>query len=130
MRKNYRQDRLGEEIKKVISELLHREIKDPRLSGIVSISGVEVTSDRSYATVYVSSLKSSDESADEQENILAAFRSAKGLFRREISRQIKLRHTPELIFKADNSMDYGRHITKIIDSLGIKRDEPEEHEEE
>jgi len=130
MRKSYRQDRLGEEIKKIISELLLREIKDPRLSGIVSISGVEVTSDRSYATVYVSNLLSSDENKEEQENVLAAFRSAKGLFRREIGQQLKLRHAPELIFKADNSMEYGRHISKIIDSLGIKKELSEDHEEE
>jgi len=130
MRRSFRQDRLGEEIRKIISELLLREIKDPRLSGIVSISAVEVTSDRSYATVYVSCLKSADESLEEQENILSAFRSAKGLIKREIGLQLKLRHTPELIFKADNSMEYGRHITKIIDSLGIKNDQPGEEKNE
>jgi len=133
MRKDYRQGRLGEEIRKVISELLRREIKDPRLSGMVSISGVEVTSDGSYATVYVSILGNEDgKNEEEQANVLAAFKSAKGLIKKEIGRQVKLRHIPDLIFKPDNSMEYGRHITKIIDSLGIKHDDPEdtEYEEE
>ncbi|MCL1808691.1 MAG: 30S ribosome-binding factor RbfA [Clostridiales bacterium] len=125
MRKTYRQGRLGEEIRKIISDLLLRDIKDPRLSGIVSISAVELTSDGSYATVYVSSLGSGEGRSGEQADILAAFSSAKGLIRREIGRQVKLKHIPELIFKTDNSMEYGRHITKIIDSLGIEHENPE-----
>lgn len=123
MGKGYRQGRLGEEIRKIISELLLREIKDPRLSGMVSISAVEVTADGSYATAYVSLLgmSSNQESSDEEkEEVLAAFRSAKGLIKREIGRQIKLRHVPELLFKMDTSMEYGRHITKIIHDLGIE----------
>jgi len=133
MRKDYRQGRLAEEIRKVISELLLREIKDPRLSGMVSISGVEVTPDGSYATVYVSVFGSEDgKNEEEQTNALAAFKSAKGLIKKEIGRQVKLRHIPDLIFKPDNSMEYGRHITKIIDGLGIKHDDSEdaEYEEE
>ena len=133
MKKNYRPDRLGEEIRRIISELLLREIKDPRLSGIVSISAVEVTSDGSYATVYVSALAGLyGKSEEEKEKALTAFRNAKGLIKREIGRQIKLKHIPELIFKADNSMEYGRHITQIIESLGIKHDDQEvgDYEEE
>ena len=127
MRKDYRQGRLGEEIRKTISELLLREIKDPRLSGIVSISGVEVTSDGSYATVYVSMLGNADgANEEEQANALAAFKSAKGLIRKAIGQNIKLRHVPDLLFKIDNSMEYGRHITKIIDSLGIAQDVSED----
>jgi len=121
MKKEYRQGRLGEEIRKVISDLLLREIKDPRLSGIVSISGVEVTSDRSYATVYVSTLDGGGNNEEKNEDVLTAFRSAKGLIRREIGNQIKIKHVPELIFKIDDSMVYGRRISEIIDSLGVKK---------
>ena len=129
MGKGYRQGRLGEEIRKIISDLLLREIKDPRLSGMVSVSAVEVTSDGSYATVYVTVLgPTSAEGAgeEEKEEVLAAFKSAKGLIKREIGRQIKLRHIPELLFKMDNSMEYGRHITKIIDELDIPKNAPED----
>lgn len=123
MGKGYRQGRLGEEIKKIIGELLLREIKDPRLSGLVSISAVEVTPDGSYATVYVTTLtitKDEEKAEKEKEDVLAALRSAKGLIKREIGRSIKLRHIPELIFKMDTSLEYGRHMSKIISGLGIE----------
>lgn len=133
MGKGYRQGRLGEEIRKIISELLLREIKDPRLSGMVSISAVEVTSDGSYATVYVSVLglsSSAEASEQEKEDVLAAFKSAKGLIKREIGRQIKLRHVPEVLFKMDTSMEYGRHITKLIHDLEIEGSKDENKDKE
>ncbi|MBK5246709.1 MAG: 30S ribosome-binding factor RbfA [Peptostreptococcaceae bacterium] len=136
MGKGYRQGRLGEEIRKIISELLLREIKDPRLSGMVSISAVQVTADGSYATAYISLLglsSSSEASEEEKEEVLSAFRSAKGLIKREIGKQIKLRHVPEVLFKMDTSMEYGRHITKLIHDLGIegnKNDNKDDEDEE
>ena len=126
MRRDYRQGRLGEEIRKITSELLLREIKDPRLSGMVSISEVEVTADGSYATLYVSIFGDDANNAEQQENVLAALKSAKGLIKKEIGRQVKLRHIPELIFKPDNSLEYGRHISSILNKLDIKHDETEE----
>lgn len=132
MGKGHRQGRLGEEIRKIISELLLRELKDPRLSAMISITAVEVTSDGSYATVYLSVLGTeSDEekAAAQQQDTLDALASAKGFIRREIGRQIKLRHVPDLIFKIDRSMEYGRHIDKIINSLDIRHDDEGEDEE-
>ena len=135
MGKGYRSGRLGEEVRRIISDLLLREIKDPRLSGIVSISAVEVTDDGSYATVYITVLGSSaaEETSDEKKDeVLAAFKSAKGLIRREIGKQVKLRHVPDLLFKFDSSLEYGRHISKLIDTLGIEKtveDNDEQHTE-
>ena len=133
MGKGYRPGRLGEEIRRIVSDLLLREIKDPRLSGIVSITAVEVTEDGSYATVYVTKLagKASEEiSAEEKEDVLAALRSAKGLIRHEIGRQIKLRHVPDLLFKMDTSLEYGRHISKLIHELGIDKTEDKKDAED
>jgi ribosome-binding factor A len=124
MGKGYRAERLGEEIKKVVSELILKDIKDPRLSGIVSISAVEVTADYSYATLYISILKSSGTDKTEEEvsgEIMEAFKSAKGLFRREIGRQIKLKHVPDIIFKMDKSLEYGRRIDEVL--AGLKNEE-------
>ncbi len=126
MGKGYRQGRLGEEIRRIVSDLLLREIKDPRLSGIVSVSAVEAAEDGSFATVYVTKWgsKASEETTEEESNeVLAAFNSAKGLIRREIGRQIKLKHVPELAFRMDISQEYGRRISKLIDTLGIDRTE-------
>ncbi|MBQ0078885.1 MAG: 30S ribosome-binding factor RbfA [Eubacterium sp.] len=132
MGKGYRQGRLGEEIRRVISEMLFSGLKDPRLSPMVSITAVEVTSDGSYATCYftVLGLGSQEENDEKLQDTLDAFNKAKGFIRNEIARSIKLRHAPELIFKVDRSMEYGRHISGIIDSLDIKHDEEEDEDEE
>lgn len=125
MGKGYRTGRLGEEIRKLVSDLLLREIKDPRLSGLVSVSAVEVTGDYSLATLYVTVLgdtKEQEASDQQKEEVLEAFHRAKGLIRREIGRQIKLRHVPDLQFKIDASLEYGRHISRVIADLGIKHD--------
>lgn len=130
MGKGHRQGRLGEEIKKILSDMLLKELKDPRLSAMISITAVEVTSDGSYATVYLSVLGfggADDEKS--QKDALEALRSAKGFIRNEIGRKIKLRHVPDLVFKIDHSMEYGRHISEIIDDLDIKHDEEEDKEE-
>lgn len=121
MGKGYRQGRLGEEIRKIISELLVNGFKDPRLAGMFSISSVEVTADGSYATCYVMLLnlsKDEEEIKKEEDEILAGLKSAKGLIKKEIGRQVKLRHIPELIFKIDNSMEYGSKIDALIRNLG------------
>ena len=133
MGKGHRQGRLGEEIRRIISELLLRGLKDPRLSAMISVTAVEVTSDGSYATVYLSVLgpDPDEEKAQlQQEETLEAMKSAKGFIRKEIGRQVKLRHVPDLIFRIDKSMEYGRHISKIIDGLDIRHDEEDETEEE
>lgn len=123
MGKNYRKDRLGEEIKKLIGEMLINGLKDPRFSGFVSVSAVDVTSDMSYATIYVSVLTSGseEEAKQKKQDVLAAFFSAKGMIKKEIGRKISLRHIPELIFKLDETMEYSRHMSEIIDEA-IKND--------
>ena len=125
MGKGYRAGRLGEEIRKITSELLLREIKDPRLAdGMVSVTAVDVTSDGSYATVYLSvfALGGEQELEAKKEEVLEAMRSCKGVIKGEIGKQIKLRHIPELIFKMDTSLEYGRHIDELIDKV-VKKDE-------
>ncbi len=124
MSKGYRQDRIGEEIRRIISELLIKGLKDPRLDEMISITAVEVTSDYSYATVYFSVL-GTDSDEEGMNEIADGFTSSQGFIRNQIGKQLKLRHTPELIFKADRSEEYGRHIDGIIESLNISKDEEE-----
>lgn len=134
MRKGYRSGRLGEEIKKLISDMLLKEIKDPRLKkGLLSISAVDVTSDGSYATVYLSTLsikpKSKEDTRKEKEAVLAAFKGAEGLIRRQIGKKIKLKHVPELAFKIDESLEYGMHMDDVFSKLNAGScDESEEDE--
>ena len=131
MAKGHRQGRMGEEIRKIISDLLFKGLKDPRLSAMISITAVEVTSDGSYATVYLSVLgmnSDPEKAAAQQQDTLDALNSAKGFIRKEIGRQIKLRHVPDLIFKIDKSLEYGRHIDELISTLDIRHEEEEDEE--
>ena len=85
---------------------------------IITVSGVEVTRDASYATCYVTPFVLADEDREAVcKEVLAAFNSAKGVFRTQIGRDIKMRQVPELIFKLDTSMDYGRHIDAILEEI-------------
>jgi ribosome-binding factor A len=107
--------------------MIFRELKDPRLEGsMTSVTAVDVTNDGSYATVYLSVFKQGAEEAemDElKENVLTAMRSAKGYLKREIGKQIRLKHMPELIFKIDTSFDYGRHMDELITKVIKEQDE-------
>lgn len=126
----HRQGRLSEEIKKSISSFLINGIKDPRLANrIITVSGVDVTNDGSFAYVYVTPLVLGNEDKDTVcDEVLAGFNKAKGLLRNKVASDIKLRHTPELIFRIDSSMDYGRHIDSILED--IKANTPDRSEEE
>ena len=122
MGKGHRQERLGGEIQKIISTLLIRELKDPRLqNAMVSVTAVDVTNDGSYATVYLTVLgfgqQTPETKAKQETDALDALKHAKGVIKKEIGKQVKLRHIPELIFKIDTSLEYGRHIEEIISNL-------------
>ncbi|AUM65850.1 30S ribosome-binding factor RbfA [Brevibacillus sp. 7WMA2] len=104
-----RMSRVSEEIKKELSILLQREMKDPRI-GFVTVTDVEVTSDLQQAKVYISVF--GDES--KREESLKGLQKAKGFLRTEVGRRIKLRHVPELLFKLDASIDYGNKIDNLL----------------
>ena len=117
----YRSGRLAEEIRKTISEMMLLDLKDPRLqTGMISISAVDVTRDLSYATIYLLVLGESlsdPASPERKQEVLDAFTSANGFIRREVAHRIELRRVPELIFKIDESAEYGKHMDSILDSL-------------
>ena len=103
-----RTKRIAEEIKKVISSMLISGIKDPRITSMVSVTDVEVTNDLSYAYVYVSIL------GGDEESTLEGLKSACGYIRREVGKSIKIRHTPEIIFKIDDSLLKGMYMDELI----------------
>ena len=120
-----RTKRIAEEIKKVISSMLISGIKDPRITSMVSVTDVEVTSDLSYAYVYVSIL------GGDEESTLEGLKSACGYIRREVGKSIKIRHTPEIIFKIDDSLLKGMYMDELIKKVnnGYK-DSSEENEKD
>ena len=120
-----RTKRIAEEIKKVISSMLISGIKDPRITSMVSVTDVEVTNDLSYAYVYVSIL------GGDEESTLDGLKSACGYIRREVGKNIKIRHTPEIIFKIDDSLLKGMYKDELIKKVnnGYK-DSSEENEKD
>lgn len=114
-----RNKRINEEIKKIVSHIIMFDLKDPRVSKLASVTYVDVTNDLRYATIYISVF---DPNHNTQQTI-DGLNSAKGFIRKEIGKGIKLRYTPEPIFKQDTSIEHGMHINEIIGSLNIKRDE-------
>lgn len=120
-----RTDRIEEEIKKVVSKLINQGLKDPRLTGLISVTKVEVTKDLKYCKVFVSMLGSKDQAA-----AMEALKSSAGYVRREIGANIRMFATPEVKFELDDSMEYGAHIQNIINELGIKHDDETEESEE
>lgn len=122
MGRGYRPDRIGEEIRRIISDLLLHGLKDPRLHSLISITAVDVTSDYSYATVYFTVLGTQSQAQEELEDVIAGFESSKGFIRSKIGSALRLKHTPELTFKVDRSQEYGRHIDEIIETLEYSDD--------
>lgn len=113
-----RLNRISEEIKRVVSELIQREIKDPRINPLTSVTRVEVTNDLSYANIYISVMGNKED----KEDTLIGLKSAKGFIRKEIGNRIDLRHAPEPIFHIDESIEQSLYISKLIDKIN-KEDE-------
>lgn len=108
----HRAERLAELIKEELSELLQREIKDPRI-GFASITRVNVSRDMSHVKIYVSIL--GDE--HQQQDTMKGLESAKGFIRSELGKRIRLRHTPELHFVADTSLEEGARILSLLNQI-------------
>ena len=107
-----RVSRIGEQMKKELSQIVQREIKDPRI-GFVTVTGVEVTADLQLAKVYISVMGN-----DEQKNAsIKALEKAKGFVRSELGKRIQLRHTPDLVFKVDESIEYGHKIESLLKDI-------------
>lgn len=109
-----KQERVGGRIRRILSELLVREVADPRLGG-VTVTNVEVDAELMYARVYVNAL-GEEERAPE---VLAALKHAKSFLRREVGRRVHLRNTPDLIFKWDETLARGERIYAILDDLDV-----------
>ena len=109
---NKRAIRVGELLKEEISQIVLREMKDPRI-GFVSVTDVEVSGDLRHAKVFIS-VYGSDK---EKEETLEGLQQAQGFVRKLVGERIKIHHTPEIIFRYDDSIENGVHISEIIKDL-------------
>lgn len=117
----FRINRITSDIKIALSELL-RELKDPRISKLLSIIKVDVSGDLSYATVYVSAIEGFESTV----NSVKALKSASGFLRRELGSRLSLRKVPELRFVADDSIEHSANISRIIESFKEENDNEKE----
>lgn len=121
-----RNKRISEEIRKVVSDLLLRGLKDPRISKFTSVTDVKTTKDLRFSYIYISVY---DPKANRAETVEALNR-AKGYIRNEIGRSIDLRYTPEPIFKEDDSVENALHIQEILNKVKVPEEDLYEIEEE
>ncbi|GGE46191.1 ribosome-binding factor A [Pullulanibacillus camelliae] len=109
---NLRVNRVAEQMKKELSDIISNRIKDPRV-GFVTVTGVDVTGDLQQATAYITVLGSNDSESD----TLKGLNKAKGFIRSEIGKRIRLRKTPELSFEIDESIEYGNRINRLLHDI-------------
>ena len=107
-----RLNRVNEELKKEISNIISFELKNPDATGLISVTKVKITPDFKYAKVYVSMLNSKS-----NEKTIEALKDSAGYIRTLIAKRVNLRITPELVFEEDDSMEYGEKIDRILKDL-------------
>ena len=110
---SHRIERVNQLIRQEISDLLRREVKDPRLSQFIAVTEVATSPDLRNAKVYISFI--SDE--QQKQDALDALAGASNFFRKEMARTLRLRRIPELSFHWDNSIERGVHIMNLIDDV-------------
>ncbi|WP_243386906.1 30S ribosome-binding factor RbfA [Bacillus kexueae] len=113
-----RANRVAEQMKKELSDIIGRKIKDPRI-GFVTVTDVRLSGDLQIAKVYISVL--GDEK--QREDTLKGLAKAKGFIRSEIGQRIRLRKTPEIQFEFDESIDYGNRIETLIHELNQNKEQ-------
>lgn len=110
--KSNRMYKIDEELKKEISNIISLELKNPHLTGLISVTNVKTTLDLRFAKVYVSMIN--EKSKKENLKIL---KQSSGYIRSEVARRVNLRITPELIFEFDDSLEYGSRIDEILKDI-------------
>ena len=120
MRKNsIKNTRINGEVQRELANIIRGGIKDPRISPLTSVVAVEVAPDLKTCKAYISVLGDSEA----QKATLAGLKIAEGYIRRELAHTVNLRNTPEIRFILDQSIEYGVHMSKIIDEVTAKDEE-------
>ena len=113
MQKNSnRMNRIDEELKKEITNIISYELRDPHLTGLISVTKVSTTPDLRFAKVYVSMIN-----AKSNKGNLAILKRCSGFIRSKVAQKVNLRTTPELIFVFDESLEYGSRIDAILENI-------------
>ena len=117
-----RTERINSIIQQEISDLLREQINDPRLTTFISITKVSTSPDLKHAKVFISTLGDKIN----KDEILQGFTAASGFLRRQLANSLELKHTPELSFHLDDSIERGAQVLNIIDKVASKDTENED----
>ena len=115
---NNRIGRIDEEYKKVLSQIIGYELKNPNVTGLISVTKVKVTPDLKYAKVYVSIMNSKN-----IKETMEGLKKSSGFIRTELAKRVNLRNTPELTFEIDDSIEYGAKIDSILKEIITEKNE-------
>lgn len=115
----HRIERVNNLIRRELSELLQRQVKDPRLGTFVAVTEVSTSPDFKHARVFVSFIGSDEE----KHKILDVLSAASGFFRRELAEHLKLRRVPQLSFHWDDSIERGDHLLRLIDQVRSEQED-------
>ena len=116
---SHRIERVNSLIRQEISELLQRQVKDPRLGNFIAVTEVSTTSDLKHARVFISYIGTEEE----KQETLKVLTSASGFLYRELAKRLKMRIVPELSFHWDNSIEHGDRLLQIMDGIAAERNE-------
>ena len=120
-----KRDRMAERIRQILSELLLREVSDPRLQG-VTVTEVKLDPELVFADIYV---KAQGEE-ERQDEVMAGLGRASGFLRRSVGKSVRMRNVPELHFHWDVTLQRGEHLNQLIASLNIPPEEPQDDDDE
>ncbi len=109
----HRIERVNNLIRRELSELIQRQLRDPRLNEFVAVTEVTTSPDLKYAKVFVSCISG----RQEEQKILEILNSAAGFLRTELAKKVRMRRTPELGFHWDDSIEHGDHILRLLDQV-------------
>ena len=115
-----RLNRINEELKRELSQVLNFELKNPNVTGMLSVTRVKITPDFKYAKVYVSILNSKNIN-----KTMEGLKESSGFIRSRLAKTVNLRITPELVFEIDDSIEHGARIDSILKELNISKNEDE-----
>ena len=107
-----RLNRINEELKKELSSVINYKLKNPNVTGMISVTRVKITPDFKYAKVYVSILNSKNVN-----KTMEGLKESSGFMRSELAKTVNLRITPELVFELDDSLEYGERIDRVLKEL-------------
>jgi len=110
--------RVNNLIRQELSELLQRQVKDPRLGNFVAVTEVSTSPDLKHAKVFISSICSEGE----KQETLSVLTAASGFLRNELTRRLRMRRIPELSFQWDDSIERGAHLLDLIDKVVTDKD--------